>query len=705
MNSPKSSLRCQQLTKSLFIRGYDCPLRLRHALDGLPSTGDDNHYVRLLAEGGFQFEKLVRLAWPGEYLRAFSGSPEDATLATLNQLRVLRDSGGVLHEAQFSHGDFFARVDMLRIQGDELLLCEIKSSAVDGPAKDAHHGFTSTDRAVGILQKRRGGVTSGWRLYVADIAFQVVVVERALRAAGLGDLRVRPRLVLANSNAHGNQFDHFGNVRRKAAATSPAHLTEADFEFVLEPDPAFVSPIIFEVDVSEAVRRLREVSAQSNAESWRGLTLEALMCEMADVLRGGGPAANQERGWKCSSCEFRMKTGSSSTGAATGLERCWDGLAKQAESLFDLYWGGAYQSTARKANQRWVHERLGRKTASTENAIRLLPKDRSGGARAVTRNLQIRSHAAGTTESSEDFAGLVESRLLPAGGSGTLHFIDFETATACLPYEHGMRPYELVAFQFSSHTARCSDGVLDGASIRHQEWLDPMMDGGDHGRSLRSIDRQFVDALRTAIGDQGPVLHWAAHERTVLRAIAKRLEPGDDSIRIDWLRELAGEASHAHGRLVDMRRVAEGHVMSPHQRGRYSMKQLLPAACREDHVWLGLCELMQWRQHAHVPATERDPYRLLPRLPGCAGGHSTSRDEMDADDEYSPDGAELGAGVRCGTDAIRAFQQLRYGGDSTWGDVDKEALRAALMHYCKLDTAAMVATWCWMTSLASRARR
>ena len=135
------------------------------------------------------------------------------------------------------------------------------------------------------------------------------------------------------------------------------------------------------------------------------------------------------------------------------------------------------------------------------------------------------------------------------------------------------------------------------------------------------------------------------------------------------------------------------------------MKQLLPAACREDHVWLGLCELMQWRQHAHVPAKDRDPYRLLPPIPWFASGQSTSRDAADADDEYSPDEAEPGAGVRCGTDAIRAFQQLRYGGDSAWGEVDQEALRAALRQYCKLDTAAMVATWVWMTSLAARARR
>ncbi|MEI7928840.1 MAG: hypothetical protein WCH40_09840, partial [Verrucomicrobiales bacterium] len=57
-------------------------------------------------------------------------------------------------------------------------------------------------------------------------------------------------------------------------------------------------------------------------------------------------------------------------------------------------------------------------------------------------------------------------------------------------------------------------------------------------------------------------------------------------------------------------------------------------------------------------------------------------------------------GVRCGTDAIRVFQQLHYGDSNTWGDVDDAALRKALKDYCKLDTAAMVAVWVWLTSLA-----
>ena len=685
----KHRLQSQQLTKSLFIRGFDCPLRLRHALDGLLSNNEDNQYLRVLAEGGFQFEKLVRRMWRGESLRSAVGSVDDAAVMTLDRIRAMHRSGGVLHEAQFAHGDFLARVDMLRLDGNDLLLCEIKAKAAGGPAEGMCRGAALSDNEVGILQKRKRGVLSQWVPYVADVAFQTVVVERAIRAAGLTDLRVHPRLVLANRNARSGQLDHFGNVRRRAAAGSSLRLTEADFEFVEEPPLDFFTPLVLEVDIAEAVRCLREESAQSTAESWAGLTLEALMDEMAEMLRGGGPRAEDERGWKCRDCEFRANRQDADVAAQSGFGRCWQGLAGQAESLFQLYRGRGYQPQYGRPSQRWVHEMLQPSAPAIPASLASLPQERSGGVRASTRSLQIESHRTGTTVCSKHFADRVAARLFPSLGSSTLHFIDFETATACLPYEPGMRPYEVIAFQFSSHSGTCAGAVIDPAGVRHHEWLIPADAGPDHRRTLQSVDREFVDALRAAIGDHGSVLHWASHERTILRAIAERLDPENDFDRIVWLRRLAGETKQDHGRLVDMLSVAEGNVMSPHQQGRYSMKQLLPAACRNEYVWHKLCSLMDWQQHFGVLAADRDPYCLLPALPG-----SPSRSVVD------DDAADVTEGVRCGTDAIRVFQQLHYGDSSTWGDVDDAALRKALKDYCKLDTAAMVAVWVWLTSLA-----
>ena len=692
---PSGSVRRRRLTKSLFIRGYDCPLRLRHAIDGLPSQREEDHYLRMLAEGGFQFEKLVRASWPGEALRSVGGSPEEAASTTLDRLRDLRSVGGVLHEAVFLHGDFLARVDMLRVQGSKVLLCEIKAKSADGFEEGMAKGAARADDEVGMLSKRGASVTSRWRDYVADVAYQTVVGERALQAAGLGDLRVHPRLVLVNRNARGSAFDQFGNIRRQADSDGARRLGEADFEFVEQPPSGYVAPMVLEVDVQEAVRRLRHRSAQSAAESWQDLNLEELMAAMAEILHGQVVDPGLERGWKCRDCEFRVNRETTGIGEESGFSRCWGNQQDAVESLYELYRGGDYRPSYGNRNRRWVHDNLGDESGPA--GIGGLPRDHGGGSRAATRNLQISTHRDGTTAVSGELSRLVTDRLLPRSGDSTLHFIDFETATACLPYETGMHPYEVVAFQFSSHSLECYAGDVDVSNARHRAWLDPMQEMFNAGRDPRVVDRFFLDALREAIGDEAPVMHWSPHERTVLRELRARLEPAEDADRIEWIRQLAGDKDD-HGRLVDMLAIAEGNIMSPHQRGRYSMKFLLPAACREDHVWARLCQLMGWLEHLQTAPGERDPYRLLPSIPGAVG--AAAMHDCDEEDDSDSEAGAFSDSVRCGTDAIRAFQQLRFGPNSTWAAVDARALRDALKLYCRLDTAAMVAIWVWMVNLA-----
>ncbi len=688
----------KRLTKSLFIRGYDCPLRLRHAIDEMPSLQKENQYLRILAEGGFQFEKLVRAGWPGESLRSAAPTYEESAAVAIERIRRLRDGGGVLHEATFLHGDFLARVDMLRIDGNDLLLCEIKAKAADGPEEGMSRDAAISDSDAGMLT-RTGGVQSHWRNYVADTAFQAVVVERALRAAGLDDLRVRTRLVLANRQARGGRFDRFGNIGRHTASLGVERLDDAAFEFIDQPPAEYMSPLVLEVDVQEAINRLRKRSAQSAAEAWEGLTIEAIMKEMSRILKGHVDSPELERGWKCRDCEFRVKRKPQEPGHESGFDRCWKDQADHAEAMFDLYRGGDYRPDGGKPNQRWIHERL--RARSRSAGLAGLADDRGGGVRAKTRNLQIKSHRSQTTNYSSDFHQQVTDRLFPTTDCGTLHFIDFETATACLPYEAGMQPYEIVAFQFSSHSLQCGEHGFERASVRHRDWLDPMNGTVADGRDLREVDRSFVDSLRDAIGDRAPVLHWSPHERTVLRAIAARLSQRDDRDRIEWLTLLAGEKNN-HGRLVDMLVIAEGSVMSPHQRGRYSMKLLLPAACREDHVWEELCHLMEWQQHLPKMAAERDPYLLLSPLPGSGRTGNAHMDDSGEENDADPFAGGSNDGIRCGTDAIRAFQQLRFGSASVWSGVETEALRAALKQYCRLDTAAMVAIWVWITAVAKR---
>ena len=55
------------LSKSLFKLGLTCPIKLKHALarPALPRQADGNEYMQQLALGGYMFEKLVKVYYPG----------------------------------------------------------------------------------------------------------------------------------------------------------------------------------------------------------------------------------------------------------------------------------------------------------------------------------------------------------------------------------------------------------------------------------------------------------------------------------------------------------------------------------------------------------------------------------------------------------------------------------------------------------------
>ncbi|MGA1394102.1 MAG: DUF2779 domain-containing protein, partial [Phycisphaerales bacterium] len=339
-------------------------------------------------------------------------------------------------------------------------------------------------------------MASKWRRYLADVAFQTVVVERVLAAAGLGDLKVVPRLVVANGSAVAGEFDHFGNIRLRAESVGKDHLSDEDFEFVNPPPAGYLSPLVLEVDVSEGVRRLREVSAQSEAEEWRGLTLEALIESMAAILRGGDTSPGRERGWKCRDCEFRSSVDRDGRSVESGFDHCWGDGRESAAALMELYRGGGYQPNGCDAETRWVDSFIASHAGVTPLTVGGLPLDGGEGVRAVTRNLQIEAARSGATTTSADFVATVTSRLMGHPDGCVLHFIDFETATSCLPFEPGMRAYEVVAFQFSCHSLRYRSDIGAGQSAVHRSWLDPIGVGPEEVRDPRTLDRTFIDQLR-----------------------------------------------------------------------------------------------------------------------------------------------------------------------------------------------------------------
>jgi hypothetical protein len=208
-----------------------------------------------------------------------------------------------------------------------------------------------------------------------------------------------------------------------------------------------------------------------------------------------------------------------------------------------------------------------------------------------------------------------------------------------------MRPYGLVTFQWSAHTARTLGGHLE-----HREWLN-------------NVDfwpnQAFAESLRAAIGDEGPVLTWSHFEATTLRQIVSDLERFGRDVPdlVRWLSDVFER------RIVDLNQWACRDYYHPGMGGSTSIKVVLDALWRTDPVMRRQCA--EWSGLTGDPAT--DPYHALPPI------------EING----------VLQEVREGTGAMQAYQEMMYG-EHKHDAATREHWATLLKQYCRLDTLSMV---------------
>ncbi|MGH9891715.1 MAG: DUF2779 domain-containing protein [bacterium] len=234
-----------------------------------------------------------------------------------------------------------------------------------------------------------------------------------------------------------------------------------------------------------------------------------------------------------------------------------------------------------------------------------------------------------------------------AGVRYPLHFIDFETSRLALPYHAGMRPYGLVAFQWSCHTVNRA-----GEQPGHSEWINAE-DTWPNGK--------FAHALRDVIGEEGTVLAWAAHEGSTMKEILRELPAfGQSDPELDaWIQGLT-----TSDRILDLNRVTRESFFHPAMGGRTSIKVVLDALWNADHTMRGRFEEIT----GHAPISGADPYAALPPL--VINGVPQQVVE--------------------GTGAMRAYQAMMYGVERT-DEKARTQWRDLLVQYCGLDFARNVA--------------
>ena len=361
------------------------------------------------------------------------------------------------------------------------------------------------------------------------------------------------------------------------------------------------------------------------------------------ILNEGITPADYSISKNCKSCEFN-------TGEVrpNGFEECWEDMASKNPHIFDLYFGGAighYKSGW------YLDELISSNKASLYDVDLERLKNSKGetGSRAVRQMLQIQKTRSNEEWISPDLTAEISRFQYP------LHFVDFETYTGALPFYQGMRPYELIAFQWSCHTIQ-----EKGTTPVHREWIHTCSDFPNF---------EFTKSLMECIGDDGTPLMWATHENTVLRTILNQMAVfGYDDVALEsWLTRITTDKDAGReGRFIDMNKLAQQYYFHPFMKGRTSIKKVLPAVWNFNEY---LYEVPHFKGYV-VKDLENgimDPYDTL-----TAGIAVTEDDEV----------------VKGGTAAMRAYQRIRY--DESLTAPHKNELRQQLLRYCKLDTMAMV---------------
>jgi hypothetical protein len=572
-----------------------------------------NPYLALLAEGGYMVEALAKARHPdGVQLEYGRGVAEDCqrTVDHLGRDQV------TLFEATLLAGRQQARVDILEKRGNVVRLLEVKSKSFDG----AEHALSLASGKAGALRGARKpyGILAKWVETLEDVTFQVLLLERILPG-----VTIKPFLVLVDTSKSAlvdNITSLFELVRRDGADGS-RRLSTARYigsrELVAELD------LVTEVDVSAEVAMLRETVAEA------ATIFESRLDAPLPVHSVG-----LERGSKCTECEFRVDAAEEKNGFA----ECWGVLAEPRPHMLELFSIGTSKGPHRSSLIEWM---IGQNKAALLDIPEdfLVKADGTVGPNAERQRRQIEYTKRNEVFVSPHLRNKIER--LP----GPVYFIDFETSRLALPYHRGMRPYGLVAFQWSCHTV-----ATLGQKPSHAEWLN---------NKEPWPNREFAESLRNVIGDSGSVLTWSHFEATTLRQIVPELARfGHDCPElVEWMTDVAEH------RIVDLHDWAKNDFYHPGMRGRTSIKVVLDALWKSDSQMRA-----QFRAWMSWPADDlMDPYACLPPV------------EI----------AGVMQDVHEGTGAMRAYQEMMYGADKN-DPVTKAMWSALLRRYCELDTLSMV---------------
>jgi hypothetical protein len=643
------------LTKSRFKQALECPTKLFYTgkSEYLDNSLEDS-FLLALAEGGHQVGALACLTYPGGEMVEVVGHAAQVQFTS----ELLARDEVTIYEAAFEAEGHFVRVDVLRKCGTIIELIEVKAKSYN-PVDD------------GNLRSAKGSIKPEFLPYLQDIAFQRHVAGRAFPQFTFRCFLMMPD---TSRTATVDGLNQRFPIRRDGTRVM-----------------VDVAPSTHVADLGESVLTAVSVDGQV-AEILEGkvaigptkLPFEKAVRQLAEAYQ------NDQRidpvpGIACGSCEFRAPTPPQQGQRRSGFHECWGAAFgwKHANfaggTVLDLW---NFRRKGELINQRILKpSQVSKEHLSFDGS-----EPAAQGMTAKHRQwYQCSAQWPGGGPFYLDRDGLTRAM---QKWRYPLHFIDFETSTTPIPFTRGRRPYETTAFQFSHHVL-----LADGQVEHRSQFLD--------ATPGRNPNVAFLRALRDALAtDDGTVFRWAAHENTVLNQLRRQLiddelAPTDATDLIGFIESLttrnADKAVAAGPRaMVDLCKLAERFFFHPATEGSSSLKKVLPALMASSVFLRELyCQpvygsatmpsrnlkkpVVWWREHDGKVC---DPYDLLPPV-----FPDLSRDEQESLE------AHLVPGLQDGGAAMAAYALLQF------EDLDadqRQAIEAALLRYCELDTLAMV---------------
>lgn len=399
------------LTKSRFKLAAECPTKLFYTGKDkvYRNTKQEDSFLAMLAEGGYQVGELAKLYYPdGIEIEAINHHEAEVKTSELLQREKV-----VLFEPAIRFGDLFARVDILVKDGNDYQLIEVKAKSYN----------SIKPKIIGA----KGDLTSEMRAYIEDVAFQAHVFRSAFPQANLKTFLMMPdKAVQVSVDGLNQLFKITRDGNRSKVITSPkAKEIKIDKNILaLVPTDEFVEKIDKEgVKVLGHKRALSEL-AQEWAYAYK-----------TDQKIKPQPSV------QCGKCEFKSMPGD---GLKNGFKECWAEAYKFTE--VDFAKGTVLDIYNFRGKDKLIAD--GRIRMSSVQPDDIQEKDEGEHLSLSERQwMQIRGIPEG-----EDRGGfwLAEKEIAMemAAWSYPYHFIDFETSTVAIPFHAGMRPMSLLHFSF-----------------------------------------------------------------------------------------------------------------------------------------------------------------------------------------------------------------------------------------------------------------